>query len=179
MVFTVITPPPSSGCRVALAALNCDFTMSSRRQPRSLAQLHLMEGVSEKQPRGLTVSSSPSGGRQHRRFRPALNGCARLRKGEPGDGRQRQPKPREQKASDQRRSCASDRREHELRWRGSQKPSKPEAAMVTGSAGFFQAVRMSLIRFTTEIDDACQVSGTPRIEKAWLPYCSPRTPRSG
>ena len=61
-MFTVITPPPSSGCRVALAALNCDFTMSSRRQPRSLAQLHLMEGVSEKQPRGLTVSSSPSGG---------------------------------------------------------------------------------------------------------------------
>ena len=50
--------------------------------------------------------------------------------------------------------------EHELRWRGLQKPSKPEAAMVTGSAGFFQAVRMSLIRFTTEIDDACQVSGT-------------------
>ena len=70
-MFTVITPPPSSGCRVALAALNCDFTMSSRRQPRSLAQLHLMEGVSEKQPRGLTVSSSPSGGKQHRRFRPA------------------------------------------------------------------------------------------------------------
>ena len=57
-----------------MAALNCDFTMSSRRQPRSLAQLHLMEGVSEKQPRGLTVSSSPSGGTgsQHRRFRPPL-----------------------------------------------------------------------------------------------------------
>ena len=50
--------------------------------------------------------------------------------------------------------------EHELRWRGLQKPSKPEAAMVTGSAGFFHAFRMSLIRFTTEIDDACQVSGT-------------------
>ena len=32
--------------------------------------------------------------------------------------------------------------------------------MVTGSAGFFHAFRMSLIRLTTEIDDACQVSGT-------------------
>ena len=89
-MFTVITPPPSSGCRVALAALNCDFTMSSRRQPRSLAQLHLMEGVSEKQPRGLTVSSSPSGGTgsQHRRFRPAL----RLRTVAKGTRERREPR---------------------------------------------------------------------------------------
>ena len=108
-MFTVITPPPSSGCRVALAALNCDLTMSSRRQPRSLAQLHLMEGVSEKQPGGLTVSSSPSAGRQHRRFRPALR-LRTVAKGNQEVGNNDNQSHASRRLSDQRRSCASDGR---------------------------------------------------------------------
>ena len=58
-VIRVAPCPPSSGWRVAFAALNCDRTISRRRHPRSFAQLHLIEGVSEKHPGGLTVVSSP------------------------------------------------------------------------------------------------------------------------